>query len=143
MDFEMLMPALLTTISTPPKAKQAASRAFWVLVASVTFKRVLATASLPNKAINSVLAVAKRSSLMSLMMTQAPSSANFLAMALPIPPADPVIRATRPERALGLGIRWSLASSKSQYSISKASWRGSAVYSEMASAPFITFMALM
>ena len=80
---------------------------------------------------------------MSLIMTQAPSSANFLAIAFPIPPALPVISAILPERDLGFGNRCNLASSNNQYSISKASCLGSEVYSEMASAPRITLIALI
>src|SRR3546814_8393444 len=48
-----------------------------------------------------------------------------------------------PESGFGFGIRCSFASSNGQYSILNASCRGSEVYSDMASAPFITWMALV
>ncbi|MDT4866163.1 hypothetical protein FQZ97_1010030 [compost metagenome] len=140
-DREMLIPALFTTMSTPPKASEAFTKAASALAASVTFRRVAAAASFPNIFSNSSRVVTRRVSSISLRITQAPSCANFRAMALPIPPPEPVTRATLPARAFGLGIRCSLASSSSQYSILKASWRGKAVYSEMASAPRITLMA--
>ena len=38
-------------------------------------------------------------------------------MALPMPDAAPVTSATRVASGLGLGIRWSLASSSDQYSM--------------------------
>ena len=121
MVFEILIPALLTIISIPPKANDAAFMASVMLFESVTFNRVVATESFPNFLINSSFAKANLSSLMSFKTTQAPSSANFLAMAFPIPPALPVTIAIRPERAFGLGIRCNFASSNNQYSISKAS----------------------
>ena len=121
MVFEMLIPALFTTISTPPKAKADASIAEEILLASVTFNSVVDTESFPNCLINSSFAPAKRSSLISFKITQAPSSANFLAMAFPMPPAEPVTIATLPERAFGLGIRDNFASSNNQYSMLNAS----------------------
>ena len=120
-DFEILIPALFTTISTPPKAKQVASNAFAVLFSSVTFNSALETASLPNILVKSAVAPSKRSSFISLITTQAPSSAKRFAIAFPIPPAEPVIKATRPDNDFGFGIRCNLASSNNQYSISKAS----------------------
>ena len=45
-------------------------------------------------------------------------------MAEPMPPAPPVTKATRPARLFGFGMRCSLASSSSQYSMSKASCSG-------------------
>ncbi len=54
------------------------------------------------------------------MITQAPSSANFLAMAFPIPPALPVTNAIRPLKGFAFGMRCSFASSNNQYSILKA-----------------------
>ncbi|MNL57918.1 hypothetical protein D3C87_1815140 [compost metagenome] len=72
-DFEILIPALFTTISTPPKARQASSNAFSVLFSFVTFNNVLETASFPNDLIKSFVASSSLSSLMSLITTQAPS----------------------------------------------------------------------
>ena len=102
-----------------------------------------ATMSFPNNFVNSPEAVSSLSSLISLIITQAPSWANFLAMAFPIPPALPVTSAIRPVNSFGLGILCSFASSSNQYSMLNASCLGSDVYSEMASAPFITLMALI
>ncbi|CLP74660.1 Uncharacterised protein [Mycobacterium tuberculosis] len=59
-----------------------------------------------------------------------------------MPPAPPVTNATRPARLFGFGMRWSLASSSSQYSMSKASCSGSPWYSETVDAPRMTLMAL-
>ena len=42
-------------------------------------------------------------------------------MALPMPEAAPVTRAIRVASGLGFGIRWSLASSRAQYSIANFS----------------------
>ena len=53
--------------------------------------------------------------------TQAPSATRRWAMALPMPLPAPVTNAMRVASALGLGIRWSLASSSAQYSMSNAS----------------------
>ena len=89
------------------------------------------------------MAVCNLSLLISLMTTQAPSSANFFAMAFPIPPALPVTNATLPLKLLGFGIRFNFASSNNQYSILNASCLGREVYSDIASAPFITLMALV
>ena len=53
----------------------------------------------------------------SAIITQAPSAASRVAMALPIPDAAPVTRAMRVANGFGLGIRASLASSRAQYSM--------------------------
>ena len=58
---------------------------------------------------------------MSASTTQAPSPINRAAIAEPMPPAPPVMNATRPASDLGFGIRCSLASSSNQYSMSNAS----------------------
>ena len=51
------------------------------------------------------------------MTTHAPSAASRSAMALPMPEPAPVTSAMRVARALGFGIRASLASSSAQYSM--------------------------
>ena len=79
---------------------------------------------------------------MSASTTQAPSPSSRSAVAAPMPPAPPVTMAMRPARLFGFGIRWSFASSSSQYSMSKASCSGSPRYSEIADAPRITLIAL-
>jgi hypothetical protein len=61
---------------------------------------------------------------MSASTTQAPSDSSFEAMAEPMPPAPPVMKATRPARLFGFGMRESFASSSSQYSMLKASCSG-------------------
>ena len=50
--------------------------------------------------------------------------------------------ATRVASALGLGIRWSFASSSAQYSIRNFSRSSIGAYVDNASAPRITLMAL-
>ncbi len=57
-------------------------------------------------------------------MTPAPTRRSRSAVAAPMPPAPPVTSAMRPARLFGFGIRWSFASSSSQYSMSKASCSG-------------------
>ena len=58
-----------------------------------------------------------------------------------MPPAPPVTSAIRPSRLFGFGMRWSLASSSSQYSMSKASCSGIGTYAETLSAPRMTLIA--
>jgi len=53
--------------------------------------------------------------------THAPSPSKRRAVARPIPPAPPVTSAIWPASDFGFGMRWSLASSSSQYSMSNAS----------------------
>ena len=79
----------------------------------------------------------------SAITTQAPSAASFSAVALPMPEAAPVTRATRVARGFGFGIRWSLASSSAQYSMRKFSASSMGAYVESPSAPRITLIALM
>ena len=136
-------PALFTIISTPLKAKAATSIEALICDSLVTSKTAVVNASLPYNPRNSSPAAAKRSAFISFNITYAPSSTNFLAIAFPIPPALPVTKAIRPLKAFGLGIRCNLASSNNQYSILKASCRGNEVYSDIASAPFITLIALI
>ena len=54
---------------------------------------------------------------MSVTATTAPSSRRRTAMARPIPEPAPVTSAIFPVRGLGLGRRWSLRSSSTQYSM--------------------------
>ena len=121
-DLEMERPAELTTISTPPNTNAVDSNASTILARSVMLNTTAWTASLPNFSINSKRVFSNRSLSKSVSTTHAPSSAYFFATAFPIPPALPVTKATLPESSFGLGIRKSFASSRSQYSISKASW---------------------
>ena len=53
-----------------------------------------------------------------------PRASSRSAVAAPMPPAPPVTSAIRPARLFGFGMRCSLASSSSQYSMSKASCSG-------------------
>ena len=76
------------------------------------------------------------------MITQAPSAASLVAMALPIPDAAPVTSATRVACDLGFGMRASLASSSAQYSMRNFSASLIGAYDEMASAPLMTLIAL-
>jgi hypothetical protein len=75
-------------------------------------------------------------------MTTACSASSLLAVALPMPPAPPVIQATRRESGFSGGWRWSLASSSDQYSMLNASFSGSPTYSLIERAPRMTLMAL-
>ena len=63
-------------------------------------------------------------------------------MALPMPEPAPVTSATRVASGLGVGIRRSLASSSSQYSMRNFSDSSIGAYEETASAPRITLIAL-
>lgn len=63
-------------------------------------------------------------------------------MALPMPDPAPVTSATRVARAFGFGIRRSLASSSSQYSMRNFSDSSIGAYVDTASAPRITLIAL-
>ena len=78
---------------------------------------------------------------MSATTTHAPSSASRCAIAFPIPDPPPVTNATRVASGLGLGIRWSLASSSDQYSIRNFSDSGIGAYRLTDSAPRITLIA--
>ena len=63
-------------------------------------------------------------------------------MARPMPDPAPVTKAIRVASDLGLGIRWSLASSSAQYSIRNFSDSSIGAYVDRASAPRITLIAL-
>ena len=65
------------------------------------------------------------------------AAATSRPMPLPAPTTAIICRAS----SFSGGMRWSLASSSSQYSMSKASCSGSAVYSSIASAPRMTSTA--
>ena len=63
-------------------------------------------------------------------------------MAFPMPDAAPVTRAIRVASGFGAGIRWSLASSRAQYSMRNFSDSSMGAYVEIASAPRMTLIAL-
>src|SRR5437868_345360 len=128
---EIERPALLTIISIPPNDNAAIVSVFCIVSALVTSSTPASNASLPYCLLNSSFASCNRSELLSERITQAPSSANFLAIALPIPPALPVTIAILPDKAFGFGIRCSFASSSNQYSILNASCLGNDVYSDI------------
>ena len=107
-------PALLTSRSMPPKASRVASTAACTWAASVTFACTPTATSLVPISVAAACALSRSRSAMT---TQAPSAASRVAMALPMPLAAPVTRAMRPAWLRGLGIRWSLASSRAQYSM--------------------------
>ena len=100
------------------------------------------TTSLPKSLLNSSCFASSAFLSISVKITQHPSLRNFLAVADPIPPAAPVIRATFPANSFSFGILLNLASSSSQYSILNASFSLRPVYLSTPSAPFMTFIAL-
>ena len=100
------------------------------------------TTSFPNSLLNSSCLILRALLSISVKITQEPSLRNFLAVAEPIPPAAPVIRATFPANSFSAGILLNFASSSSQYSILNASFSVRPVYLLIPSAPFITFIAL-
>ena len=118
------MPALETQMSMPPNARAASACSAITLSSSVTSTHSPAALSAPNAACMAVVASDSAARSMSHSTTQAPSPASRRAVANPMPPAPPVISATLPASARGFGIRCSLASSSSQYSISNASCSG-------------------
>ena len=120
-DLEIEIPALFTRMSTPPKDKEEILSASSTCAILVTSNEADAKASFPNCCLNSSSASFNLPGSLSLIMTHAPSATNFLAMALPIPPALPVMNAIFPDSALGFGMRCNLASSNNQYSMLKAS----------------------
>lgn len=136
---EMEIPALLTTRSTPPKASTASRKAPAICSSEVT-STVTATA-LSGPPSSSATAAAF-SAFRSATTTHAPSAASRWAMALPIPLPAPVTRATRVASGFGAGIRWSLASSRAQYSMRNFSDSSIGAYEDTASAPRITLIAL-
>src|SRR5581483_12394643 len=85
------MPALLTRMSSPPKASTVACTAAWCSASWVTSQRT-ARADSPS---SSAASLAPASS-MSEIMTLAPRSTNRVAMALPRPWAAPVTNALLP-----------------------------------------------
>ena len=108
------IPALLTTISIPPKASMVAAIASAIAVSLVTsIATAIALSAPPNSAANLVAPSKSRSA----TTTQAPSAAKRSAVALPNPEAAPVTSAIREASGFGFGIRFNFASSKSQYSI--------------------------
>ncbi len=132
-------PALLTTRSTPPKARAASAIEAATAAASVTSEATLiATSGPPISAATFAAASPSRSA----TTTHAPSAARRRAIARPMPEPAPVTRATRAARALGWGIRWSLASSSDQYSMRNFSDSSIGWYVETDSAPRITLIAL-
>ena len=124
-DFEIDRPALLTTMSTPPKASSDASSAAAIWASSVTSQATLTAPSVVpiSRATASALPAS-----MSATMTHAPSAARRWAMARPIPEPPPVTNATRVASGLGLGRRASLASSSAQYSMRNFSDSGIGAY---------------
>ena len=71
----------------------------------------------------------------------APSSRSRMAMARPIPEPAPVTSAILPVSGLGLGRRWSLRSSSTQYSMRNFSASEIGAYVDRASAPRIALIA--
>ena len=108
------IPALLTTISMPPKASTVAAIASEIASSLVTSIATAIALSAPPSSAASLVAPAKSRSATT---TQAPSEDRRSAVALPKPEAAPVTNATRPANGFGFGIRFNFASSKSQYSI--------------------------
>ena len=88
------MPALLTTMSRPPNTSTARAVAASQSASLVTSWRK--NAALPPASVISLTAASPASPAMSVMRTAAPSLASRWAVALPIPLAAPVMRATRP-----------------------------------------------
>ena len=137
-------PALLTTRSTPPKASTAARSAAATCSSSVTSAATAIATSVgfsavaPSSPATFSAAAASRSA----TTTQAPSAASRRAVAAPMPEPPPVTNAMRVASGLGGGMRRSLASSSSQYSMRNFSDSGIGAYADSASAPRITLMAL-
>ena len=71
----------------------------------------------------------------------APSSRRRMAMARPIPEPAPVTSAILPVSGFGLGRRWSLRSSSTQYSMRNFSASEIGAYVDRASAPRIALIA--
>src|SRR5690606_19583010 len=77
----------------------------------------------------------------SVTITCAPSAANLLQVALPIPPAPPVIKATFLENSASFGANDSLYNSNGQYSISNDSFSFKETKLPRTEAPCITAIA--
>lgn len=136
---EMDSPALLTTRSTPPNASSADRNAAPIRSSDVTSTATAtALSGPPNSAATAAAFAASRSA----TTTQAPSATSRCAIARPMPLPAPVTSATRVASGLGFGIRRSLASSNSQYSMRNFSASSIGAYEETASAPRITLIAL-
>ena len=118
------MPALTTAMSSPPKRCTAVSSAASTAAPSVMSQRRPRKVSPGN--------VSAMSGATSRPTTAAPRSNSAWAHALPMPDAAPVTKAISPVKTAGLGWRRSLACSNSQYSISKRSCAGSALYASSA-----------
>ena len=99
------MPALETRMSTPPYSTAVPAKAAATPGSSVTSRRTVRTASLENAAPSSSRVFSSAGSSMSASMTQAPSRSSRAAIALPMPPAPPVMKATRPASDFGFGMR--------------------------------------
>ena len=136
------MPALDTTMSTPPKRRTASPNAATTEASSTTFMTTPWTTSLPWLRARSDTACCREPASTSARVTQAPSARSRSAAARPMPPAPPVMKAMRPARLLGFGMRCSLASSSSQYSMSNASCSGRLTYRSKELAPRMTLIAL-
>ena len=112
-------PALFTTRSTPPKARTACRNAAGDLLlggdvdvdGDGDVRGASGAAELGGDLLGG--GAASRSA----TTTQAPSAASRRAVAAPMPEPPPVTSATRVASGLGAGIRRSLASSSSQYSM--------------------------
>ena len=101
-------------MSTPPKAKLVAAIASIIAPSSVTSIAIpMALSEFPISAATAIAPSLSRSA----TTTQAPSAARRKAVALPRPEAAPVTSAIRPASGFGLGARFNLASSRSQYSM--------------------------
>src|SRR5574341_2296088 len=120
------MPALLTTMSSPPNVRTTSS------TAPASTSELVTSHSRPIRVflLNSVLTCG----LISSPTSAAPCASSISAHALPIPLAAPVTSATLPASGGGLPPRLSLACSSSQYSTSNRSFSGSVFHSPSASA---------
>src|SRR6185437_9489064 len=136
------MPALQTTMSRPPNPTTASRVAASTLASLVTSIATPATASRPKRLPNSSTRASRLARSMSASTTQAPSPKSLAAIAEPMPPAPPVMSATRPASDFGFGMRWSLASSNNQYSMLNASCSARPTYLLTLDAPRMTLMAL-
>ena len=113
-DLLIEIPALFTTISTPPNAKLEAAIASAIACSSVTSIEIpTALSALPISAATFTAPSRSRSA----TTMHAPSLARRSAVALPRPDAAPVTSAIRPASGFGLGARFNFASSRSQYSM--------------------------
>ena len=121
---EDAMPAFDIRMSNPPNSTEVSAKAAATWVSSVTFICTPRTTSAPCRAAKPFVTSSSAVASISASMTQAPSRRKRSAVAAPMPPAPPVTSAIRPASVLGFGIRCSLASSSSQYSMSKASCSG-------------------